>query len=76
MSNKEYKIENYLLKGNLKWSARTGLAGLVSTVYALVTQDQETAIAGGALLTGGAIWHTGEYVKAYCKAKIDYMNDN
>jgi len=69
----EYKIDKYTSKTDLALSALTGLAGLVSTAYALATQDQETAIAGGALLTGGAILHTGEYVKAYCKAKVEHL---
>ena len=71
----EYKIDKYTSKADLAISALTGLAGLVSTAYALVTQDQETAIAGGALLTGGMIWNAGEYVKAYCKAKVEYLNE-
>lgn len=75
MKNKEYKIENYVRKADLHTSALAGLTGLVSTVYALITQDQETAIAGGLLFTGGMIYHYANYLKAYCDAKLDYMND-
>ena len=75
MSDKKYSIENYTSKVDIKWSGLSCAVGLVSTVYALVTQDQETAIAGGFLFIGGIGWFTGEYIKAYCKAKVDYMNE-
>ena len=71
----KYKLEDNLhiptaLAGDL-----AGLAGLGLTVYALVTQDQETAIVGGALFAGGALTSGAEYMKAYLKTKVQYMND-
>ena len=75
MTNK-YKIDKYLNKTDVVLSSLAGLAGLVTTTVGLITQDQETAIGGGALFTGGAIWHVGEYVKGYCRAKVEHLNKN
>lgn len=75
MTNKEYKIDDHIRKIDQHTSALAALAGLVSTAYALITQDKETAMAGGALFIGGVIYHYGTYLKAYCDAKLDYMND-
>ena len=71
----KYKLEDKLHFPTVLTGGLATLVGLGATVYALATQNQETAIAGGALFTGGVLTDAAEYMKAYLKTKVQYMND-
>lgn len=76
MAEKKYDIKKYRSNGGIAGAVITGGAGIGTTLVAIITGDREMAIAGGALITGGAMWYAATYIEAYVKARIDYMNYN
>ena len=71
----KYNLEDKIHKSTDIFGRVLALGGAVATIYGLVTQDQETAIAGGALFSGGVLTYAAESMNAYFKTKIQYMND-
>jgi len=72
---KKYRLEDNLEKTAATIGSASAIGGLATTIYGLVTQNQETIIGGGFLFSGGALTYLASSIRAYCETKIEYMND-
>ena len=73
---KKYKLEKYLNRPTVFVSNIVTAIGSGVSVAGFFANDLESVVLGGVLFFGGGFTNASEYMKAYLKTKVEYMNDH